>query len=76
MLFCEFHRTTHSIDIANKKSKKTAYYVTCNLPFVQGPPYVCVSSKKTVRYGFEICPPKRGAYKGVVVFQPGPWPVK
>lgn len=70
------NRTTHSIDITNKKSKKTAYYVTCNLPFVQGPPHVCVPPKKSARYEFEICPPKRGTYKGVVVFQPGPWPVK
>ncbi|CAF2209937.1 unnamed protein product [Rotaria magnacalcarata] len=68
--------TTHSIDISNKKSKKTAYFVTCNLPFVQGPPYVCVPPKKSARYNFEICPPKRGTYKGVVVFQPGPWPIK
>ncbi len=71
-----FNRTTHSIDISNKKSKKTAYYVTCNLPFVQGPPHVCVPPKKIARYEFEICPPKRGSYKGVVVFKPGPWPVK
>ncbi|CAF3347445.1 unnamed protein product [Rotaria sp. Silwood1] len=68
--------TTHSINISNKKAKRTAYYVTCNLPFVQGPPYVCVSPKKSARYQFEICPPKRGTYKGVVVFQPGPWPIK
>ena len=45
-----------------------AYYVTCNLPFVQGPAHVCVSSKRSARYQFQICPPKRGSYKGVVVF--------
>lgn len=71
-----YYRTNHSIDISNKKSKKMAYYVTCNLPFVQGPPYVCVPPKKNAHYDFEICPPKRGNYKGVVVFQPGPWPIK
>ncbi|UJR33894.1 hypothetical protein I4U23_021314 [Adineta vaga] len=68
--------TTHSIDISNKRSKRTAYFVTCNLPFVQGPPYVCIPQKKTAKYDFEICSPKRGNYKGVVVFQPGPWPIK
>jgi hypothetical protein len=60
----------------NKTLKKTAYYVTCNLPFVQGPAHICVLPKKSARYEFEICPPKRGNYKGVVVFQPGPWPIK
>jgi hypothetical protein len=74
--FYLLNRTTHSIDISNKKSKKTAYYVSCNLPFVQGPPHVCVPPKKSAKYEFEICPPKRGTYKGVVVFQPGPWPIK
>ncbi|CAF3695722.1 unnamed protein product [Adineta steineri] len=68
--------TTHSIDISNKRTKRTAYFVTCNLPFVHGPPYICIPQKKTARYDFEICSPKRGNYKGVVVFQPGPWPIK
>lgn len=73
---CFMFSTTHSIEIANRKAKKTAYYITCNLPFVEGPPHVCVAPKKSARYEFEICPPKRGNYKGVVVFQPGPWPIK
>jgi hypothetical protein len=46
------------------------------LPFVRGPEKIMLLPNRKETYSFELIPPQRGSFRGIVTLKPGEWPIK